>query len=36
MDARKQSKVTIKYKTKYRVTNWAEYNATLSRRSTTL
>lgn len=32
MEARKQSRVNIKYKTKYRVTNWPEYDASLRRR----
>jgi len=32
MAARKQSKVTPKYKTKYKVRNWAEYEASLKNR----
>ena len=32
MAARRQSKVTPKYKTKYKVRNWAAYEAGLRRR----
>jgi len=32
MAARRQSKVTLKYKTKYRVRNWAAYEESLRRR----
>ena len=32
MAARKSSRVNVKYKTKYRVWNWAEYDAALKRR----
>ena len=32
MDARTRSKVTLKYKTKYRVKNWAAYEAALRKR----
>ena len=32
MTARRQSKVTVKYKTRYKVTNWAEYDEALRRR----
>jgi hypothetical protein len=32
MAARRQSKVNVKYKTKYKVMNWAEYEESLRRR----